>query len=217
MTTRTNTTKYAVGFHTVNPADLTPSAYNPAARVEKGYIADLVKSLADHGQYMPILVDTELTIIDGHRRHAALLEIGESACIVRVIDSDASTAYAEVNVCSKKLSGNDHLSVYLKSDRAISTHVKWRIAAMEKVIGIDGIEVLTSHGGSTATFNQAVNISRRCGMAGDKEFIMMTIKWLLTNKQTYLTRRALDQGISPATLKKCIIENKSLKMQWGVK
>lgn len=217
MTTRTNTTKYSVGFHTVNPADLTPSEYNPVARVEKRYISDLVRSISANGQYMPILVDPSLTIIDGHRRHAALLSIGESACAVRVIESDPSIAYAEVNSCSKKLSSNDHMNVYTKDTAAVTQMARSKFQKMEEVIGRDGVLWLASHGGSITVFRQAVQYSKYCGRAEDNDFVMTAIKWQMLPRRQAQGRIALESKIPPAVLLKCILEGGELTLKWGAK
>jgi ParB family chromosome partitioning protein len=52
-------------------------------------VSDLIKSLTDHGMKNPIIVNKEFTIISGHRRYKAALELGweEVPYIVREFNS----------------------------------------------------------------------------------------------------------------------------------
>jgi len=214
--TKAKTKIYEPGFYTVSPFDLIGASYNPINRTDATNIVDLVKSISENGQFMPILCDPNLTIIDGHRRHAALVRLDEPMCFIRVVDCDSAKAYAEVNSASKKLSGNDHLNVYLKNPDAMPATARRGMEKMESILGKDGARHIAEKGGSIATFKQAMQVCKYCGVEAQGAWVQSVCKWLMETKQTYSIRKALEEGVAPSVILQCVEQMRPLKRSWGV-
>lgn len=75
--------------------------YNPAIRTKDTVIRPLKDSIATIGQQVPLIVDEDLNLIDGHRRITSLSMNGESEVVARVVKNPDGQVYAELNRLSK--------------------------------------------------------------------------------------------------------------------
>lgn len=200
----------------VRPEQLKAAKYNPVGRVDPKNIRDLVASIEAVGQLYPILIDRHFNIIDGHRRHAAITELGMDTCLVRVIGGDPEQVYAEVNSAAKPLSGNDHLTVYCHAPQAVTGKSYTRLKKMQEVAGDDLMEFVANHGGSVATFELAVSLAKFCGVLSDLEMIRSMTKWLITTKSSFAVRKAMADDVSAAVILKCVKSGKTLRRSWSV-
>ncbi len=210
-----NTATMSPGFYEVEPKQLARARYNPKSRTEKKNIRDLVKSIGAHGQFVPILVDPQLNIIDGHRRHAAINELGMDTCQVRVVGGNPAEVYAEVNSAAKPLSGNDHISVYCQSPDAVTGVTLTRLKQMHSEAGDELMQYVADHGSSVAIFQLAKKLAKHCGAPKDTELIANLTKWLIQTKSSYSARKAMEDDVAPSVIFACLKSGKSLRRSWS--
>jgi len=98
------------GIVTLNADNVHPHPSNPRERLTGEAFDRLVASLEQYGQLEPVLVrdlvadyvprkataTPQFELVAGHRRHAALVKLGEKAIDARVVTCDAATAAAIV-------------------------------------------------------------------------------------------------------------------------
>ena len=192
---------------------LKPTKHNPAHRTSRPYIADLLKSIKKVGVLYPLLVTPSGFIGDGNRRHAACLALGIKEVPTIISDVDPSVAYAEINSCAKRLTGSDHLSVYLQNPAAVTDHARKTMAAMTNVIGRATVKYMVGHGGSVATYKQARNVGAYAGIP--KNETRVVVRWLLDEGMTYKARKALEDNMDPIALRAAILEKRGIGKVWA--
>lgn len=195
----------------VEVSKLKSASYNPPHRSSD--VKDLVDAISKTGTIKPIDITMDNVIIDGHRRVAACKLLGiKFVGAQRCSYPDPAVLYAALNTASKKHTSSDQLYVWLENPTAVSARARKDFAAMEKVVGRDAITELVESGGSHATYRQAVQVARYCGMP--KEDIPNILEWLVQTQQTYRVRKAIEGGIPPSVLTAKIKKMGMLVKSW---
>ena len=92
-------------FRKLRIKDLVPASYNPRKKLKPG-IRNLKNknSITEFGYVEPIIVNSDMTIIDGHQRATVLQTLGydEIDCIVIEIDKTKEKA---LNIALNKITG----------------------------------------------------------------------------------------------------------------
>ena len=183
--------------------------YNPPHRQDPRYVSDLVRSIEQIGQVVPVLAAKDgdrYRLIDGHRRLAACDILGRNVDVIVLDESlDAATVYAEVNSKTKRLRGSDILTVYLANPSAVESSAREFLDGWQR----GTLETIRKHKGSHATLRQAKHLAKYCGCTGDA-----AAKWLAKNKMTYQARQAVEQGIDPNVLRYAIEKGRPLRHRW---
>ena len=194
-------------------SQITKASHNPVNRTSPARIKRLVKSMGQLGQLLPILLDKDKTVIDGHRRLAAAHKL-KWPRIEAIIngDGDSDKIYAQINtdtVC--KMTGNDALGVWLKNPGAVTPHTKKVFETMEVAIGLPLIREMYRMGLSSKTYRQAVQLANYCGVS--LEVVPSIIQWMMKFNLSYQIRKAMEMGESPKLLLKSIQQMKPIKMK----
>ena len=186
-----------------------PAEYNPEDRTEAKAIKDLMGSIWQHGQFIPIIAtknDGRYTIVDGHRRVAACIALGKKVKTIVLSDSTvAATAYAEINRCSKKLRAKDRLYVYLIEPDAVDKSTRDYLSTWSRTI----IKFVRDKRGSIATLRQAQQVAKYCDVDAEA-----AVRWLLNQNMTYRTRKAIEAGIDAYTLRSAIEHGRPIRNKW---
>lgn len=127
--------RYEVGeIYDVPLDDLNVAKWNPAIRVK--IIGPLTQSIQDEGQLVPMLATPDLRLIDGHRRLAALREIGIPTARVMILDADQKEAYAIVNSTQRALGGREAMLAYVSGGPKSGTPtVLKQLERLERIMG----------------------------------------------------------------------------------
>jgi hypothetical protein len=106
------------------------------APIRTKVIRSLVKSIEENGQQAPAMVTPQLQLIDGHRRLAALKELGIPTIRVIVCDIDQKSGYAIVNSEQRALGGREALWAYaLGGPKSGTPTVLTQIERLERILG----------------------------------------------------------------------------------
>ena len=198
-------------FRELRVADVKPADYNPANRVLKEHIRELIDSMSRVGILYPILVNTKNQVIDGHRRLAAAAELGWETIPGVVTDADADDLYATVNATARRMNGNDALNVWLKRPRAVTPLLRARFENMLEVFGARRMDRIARSGGSIKTFNFSRQLAAYCGRE-DSEFVCAVADWLMEHPVARVAQQAMASGEKPATIAKAVRDNRPLRM-----
>lgn len=87
------------------------------------------------------------------------------------------------------------------------------ITQMEEILGKQNLRILGNANISYHVFNQATQISKYCKKE-DSGFVGKTILWIVKKKQSYVVRKAMEDGIGFVSLKNIITKNRVLKRNW---
>ncbi len=87
----------------ISVTKLNPAAYNPR-KISRESLRVLKKGIQEFGLVDPLIVNKDMTIIGGHQRFKACLEIGFKAVPCVVLDLDKSKEKA-LNLALNKISG----------------------------------------------------------------------------------------------------------------
>ena len=196
---------------------LRPAPFNPAIRTQLAYLKDLRQSMSEEGywEWMPILVDRNGVIIDGHRRYTVAMLLHIDQLPVTIIDAEADEMWAKINGTSMTMSGKQVL-------QAVSNGLeKWppkyadQIARLLDILGPEGLKELGDKGVSPHIVNTALRIARYCDLGDDKPFLALCVMWLATHRMMNLvTVRAMKTEIDPTVVERKIRTDKPLESEY---
>lgn len=174
-------------------------SYNPTQRTQK--VADLEASIQEVGQLEPIHVvradpKGTFTIVEGHRRAQALLNLGQETAKVIVHDAipgktrqeTVDTLYREFNKPRMSLKGTQQLQAALKGGPVFNSRVNTAFRFIMENFNPLEREALLAKNVGPEVVNIAKRIARYVGST-DKNFLSFarkTLFWLL-RRQTQNT------------------------------
>ncbi len=195
-------------------AKLRPAPYNPKIRTEKKQLSGLLTSISTNGLLMPIIIDTKMNIIDGHRRVACykLLEIDTIQAIISDSKLSKDESYEQINILQRKMNSSEMIYVYVNKGK-VPKKVEEKIKILERIIGFAMLKQLGEKGVAVAILQSANQAGKYLNDTSD-QMIKKIISWAIKNKQTYAIRKAIEDGISKTVLKNAIIQNRPIKRDW---
>lgn len=184
--------------------------YNPAKRVMSAKLKSLVKSINRIGLIYPIIVDKEHRIIDGHRRLAAVMELGWEAIPAIIVErTDRDEVYADVNATSAKMNGNETLGIWLANPKAVGETASKTIAEMEKVLSRKLLARVYEAGLSSRVYLTAKRVAKYVGQE-TQEMVQQAVEWLMETAIIGQVMKAMEGGVSSRRLLSAVKENKPL-------
>jgi hypothetical protein len=160
-------------------------------------------------------VDRDYRIIDGHRRFAAVKELGwESIPAIISLRGDRDDVYADVNATSAKMTGNETLGVWLSNPKAVGEQASKTIAEMEQVLSRKLLLSVYEAGLSSRVYLTAKRVARYL-KDETQEMICRATKWLMETAVIGQVMKALEGGVSSRRLFTAVMENKPLLLARG--
>ena len=200
--------------------DIKPSSFNPPIRTTKG-IKSLKNNIATNGLLQPILVDKNMTIIDGHRRLACLHELGATDIPIIQINENIKHDDLFIATCSDTmtLNGNQHLWRYMEGMQVPKNHLK-RIVNIEKWLGITRahglFRRLIEDGKSAGTYEYVLSLYRDyTGRTSKREMAKLVYYMLNTDAPTHV-KAAILNFIPIEILKECIDNGSRIAFEFAV-
>ena len=139
-------------------------------------LSDLELSLKDNGQLEPIVINSDHSIVSGHRRYYSMMRLGWKECEVRVVDYKNET-----------ISLVEHNRHRVKSVMDINN--EYRILEKEYKKRLGGIGTRTDLKQGQNKFNTMVDISKSIGVGTSK---LKQIKSIYNYQPDLLTK--IDKG-----------------------
>lgn len=198
-------------------SELKGANYNPKSRTAAGpHLSQLVKSIETHGLHYPILVSKEMRVIDGHRRLAACKALGWDAIPILVCTSDnTDLVYAEVNANSRHLTGNQTLTIWLKSPSAVTARAVKMFERACEVLGRDLLEVIANKGFSLRIYRVAAKLADYVDAEDDAVFIRKAVRWMMKHRNAHLVRSYIDMQQAPGVLFKAVKSGSDMRMSFS--
>ena len=197
---------------------LTESGINPKGRTIPAQLKDLIQSIPVEGQLSPILVDQHGTVIDGHRRLAAMKLLDMSTVWVNIIPGDNGHLFKEVAETTKRIKARDWLEIYLNGGQPRKT-ARQNIAALERIGGRKLLVLILAKDFSPSILHYVRLVCKHVGIniQMSPDAALRVTEWLIKHRQARLAYNAIEDGI-PATMLYADIKNdkpiRSKKLQW---
>lgn len=192
---------------------LKQSQHNPKARTKRGTSAlrQLERSILKIGLIYPIAVARDMTVIDGHRRLRACMNLGWDSVPVLIVESDDKNAvYADVNANSCKLTGCQNLSVWLKNPAAVTPRAAMAFAKWETLVGRSTLQQVNRAGMSLRVLRIASRIA--CYVeSDDPSFIAVATDWLIKNRNARIVEAYMVMQQPSKNLYRAIKSGRSLQ------
>lgn len=200
----------------VNVSDIKPAKFNPMRRTVNTSLNGLKASIEKHGRpLMPLLVDGDMNLIDGHRRLACCKELGIDRVEVAVIDVDDNEAlWTEVNTTTKRIGRTDWTAAYLQgmSLDAIPQRLAFEILETERLIGRDHLKRITDGQCRGGLYTVAKSIALYVSDTSDA-FMRAAILYMDKRGNQYLMRRAIASSVNPKVLRQKILRNQPVSLK----
>lgn len=189
-----------------------PAKYNPKGRAE--HVNQLTKSIKEFGIIMPLIIDGDKNLIDGHRRLASAKKLKLEKVPVIQMDSKLSKdkAYEIINTTSKKISNHDLIFIHINGG-SIPRRALIQIQQLEEIVGADGLKKLGERGATYTVLKYALSVRKYCGEKSDL-FLKKTVFWLVYHKMIYAVRRAMEGNVKKDTIHRAISSNRPLKIKY---
>jgi hypothetical protein len=186
-----------------------PAKYNPKGRTQK--LNGLLKSIKEHGIIIPLIIDSENNLVDGHRRleSAKKLKLEHVPTIQIKKGLAADLAYEVVNTNAKRLSTGDYIYIHLHGGM-IPRKILTQIELLTEIVGEDGLKRLSNVDASYRIADYAHRVVRYLHNK-QPNFLKRTIFWLAENRMSFSVRRAMENRVKADVIEKAIAANRPLK------
>lgn len=196
----------------ISTSSIKVAKYNPANRIN--HINQLVKSISEFGIILPLVIDAEKNLIDGHRRLAAAKKLKLETVPAVQMDSKVSKdkIYEIINSTSKKISNHDLIFIHVNGG-SVPKRALTQITQLEEVVGTEGLKKLGERGATFTVLKYAWMVRKYCGEKSDN-FLKKTVFWLVDNKMIYPVRRAMESKVKKDVIQRAISLGRPLKIKY---
>lgn len=191
------------------------ASYNPSWRSTHN-LKGLTESIKKFGIIEPLVLTTDLNLIDGHRRLAVakLLKIKTVPCVLRNGASEEikDMLFLHVNQHSIKISGADQVEIYKKGGKIEQKYLD-PLTKLQSIVGNEIIDLLleTRHN-PHHVWECFARLKKYCPLKDDKQAII----WLMKTRATGSIRKAIEFGIDYKIILRAIKQNRPIKKVWGI-
>jgi hypothetical protein len=196
----------------VKIAKLKLATYNPQGRTRGKGILALKRSIADIGLMYPILVDKDNNVVDGHRRIAAMKELGldEVPTLMTSGENAKDTVYSQINATAMKMTGHQNITVFLKNKNAVTASARNRYQRVIERFGLPVLRQIANAGMSMNVVKTAQRVANFLDIEDDSE-IRDIIRWLILHRNSRSVHAYIETGQSGRALLMSIKAKKPLR------
>lgn len=202
---------------TVNVSEIVPAKFNPERRTASGLKA-LRDSIEKYGRTLvPLLVDSQMNLIDGHRRLACLKELGIQTAEVSIVEGDTtSQVWTEINSTTRKIGAADWASAYVQgmSLDDMPAGIAKAIYETERLVGREKYIELTNTTGRGGLYYVARDVAIYVDDRSDR-FMKAAILYMDKRGNQYLMRKAMHSNVDPKELRRKIMSNRPLELKFA--
>lgn len=193
---------------TVRIDDIKPAPWNPPVRVQDKNLLELLTSISERGILCPLIVGSDGVLADGHRRLQCAKHLDFKTVPVILASAPAIEIYSTPNTGQRPLSGAEWIHVYLKAPSAVPAKQRTHIAAIERDLGRDALELLRDNNLGWAIYNDCVWLVRYCGREDSSDNLWLTLRWAIHHGAAYYIRTVREARPRPLSVWRLIEENK---------
>jgi len=214
--------------------ELSASPLNPSFRTNKFKLKSLVKNLSVNGQNNPITVvklkttvdgkpKTVNRIVDGHRRCAALEQLGHDEVHGILLKNDAinyDEAFTSLHSSTLKINTVQECERWLKGAKSISNTTRNRITCLQTRLGKVRAKMIIQRcvdiGKSPGTIAMAINnYERYINEKLSSEGNFKVAYWMLNIGSSWKLSTAIGALIPVELLKECIKHQVEIPEDWA--
>lgn len=186
----------------------------PPARTEPHNLKSLVSSIRRDGLQYPILVsyspDGSFTIIDGHRRAAALRSDGHELIPCIRAEGQMDHLFAVVAGTQKKLTSLDWATIFVNNGEVPSNPTKTSLVKLRELIGNDGIKEMIGRGVTPQVY-QVARRTIKYVHDGDERQLKPTLLWLIKHKQSMNANSVISNQQSADIILRAIKDDQPIR------
>lgn len=196
----------------LKPSEIKTAKYNPRKRED--LIGPLIKSIKEFGIIVPLIVDAEHNLIDGHRRLASAKKLKMEKVPCLQVDSKLSKdkAYEIINTHSKKITNKDFIFIHVNGG-SVPNRALNQINLIEEIVGADKLKKLGEIGTSYRILDYAYRIRKYCH-DDSESFLKKVVLWLAFHNMSFAVRRAMDTRVKKEVIARAIAVNRPLKIKY---
>lgn len=192
--------------------------WNPASRTEARALKDLAASIRLRGILVPVVLDEDYRLIDGHRRVACAKALGITtvpAVIVPVRGAAANSLYAEMIDTSRKVTGREATQMHLFGGIAPRRH-RAALEFVERCLGRNGlVDIAAKKLSATSLLTEARAICRYTGTDPDNDaWMRQVLHWLIDGHRQAMAHGAIADRIPPKDLLRAIERGADIRRTW---
>jgi hypothetical protein len=188
------------------------SGINPASRTSKRALRVLAESICNlDGIVVPLIVRSDYTLLDGHRRLAAAKELGmtEVPCLI-----NDDITYVALNETARKMSTLEWASV-ARNGGEVPPRIQKQLDRIVEWCGPNMLNVMAEMGMSPNVIKEAAAVATYVSVdPTSKPHMAMILRWLVLGRRSSAVHRAMLDRIPPNTLWKAITQDKDLRANW---
>lgn len=194
------------------PKQIKVAAYNPKSRTTNKGVKGLIEKIKDYGILVPLLIDKNKNLIDGHRRLACAILLKHVSVPTLEISAkiDKDIAFEMINRTQKKISNKDMLSIYLNGGKIPGDILRAAIE-LERVVGKVEFKKLAENNVSFRVLDSAKGVLKYCKLSDDEAFLKKTIVWLSHHNMAWRMRHAMVNRVNVGIITSAIKANRILK------
>jgi len=195
--------------------DLRSAKYNPESRTDRKKIAPLMANIEEIGLIYPLAVSESGEIIDGHRRYAAIKEMGMEEVPVLIVKGNAKAIFAGVNSTTRRITGNEKMQIWLREPQALSPSDQRIHREAEANLGRSALEKIARHGGSVTFYRWTKEVCSYCENR-KPAFMRDVLRWIMKHKQARLLGALIAMKQPPKLMLDAIRQDKPISPSYQV-
>jgi len=192
---------------------LSPNEAEPPSRLTDAALKVLKADIAKHGIQEPIMITSNLQILDGHRRWLCCKHLGIE--LIPAIVCAAADWFVRQNATTRRMTGAEYLHAYLHNGIMPLTDSGRYIRKLEELGGRTLLVEISARGMSPTVWGTARYLCRFCGIDDAREDLLrMALDYLIDGQRQALVKAAIRGGISPKALWHAVEQNRDPQMTW---
>lgn len=164
---------------------------NPPRRDEHERRARLKDSIGRRGIVAPLIVNSALTLIDGHGRYAIAKALGFETVPVMIVEGDVAELWVEINSTTLPVNGADATHMLAQGAMPTQRDQASRAEALLRALAAPELRLLAEQRVSIRIVDSARQVLRHIDRSGDEE-MGRVILWLVKHKTQRLVRAAIE-------------------------
>ena len=199
-------------------ADIKPAPYNPAVRTTKQALRRLLESIQARGIIVPLVVDANGNLVDGHRRLACAKLLGMETVPVVIAQTEPDGLYAELADTTRRINGKEATEIYSKGGKAPRAH-QAALQEIERLLGPEWVRrIVDERLSGQSILAVAHSICRYTGTdASDDDWMWSVLIWLVEGHRQAMAHWAILDRMAPKELCRAVREGRDIRRTWYVR
>ena len=205
----------------INTTLVKQNKYNPTIRTDKqsSSYKNLKKSILENGLIVPVILDSSMKLIDGHRRLSCFLDL-QLPTIPAIINPAINSlnydkTFVIANENSMKIDATQETERYLMGAKTISNKVLKSIKLIEDIGGKNSIRRIVSMKKSPSTYVIGINMYCSYTKQNTRKAKRQCLYWMFNVGTAYMLKTAMSLFIPSDLLQQYVEQRKPMVAEWA--